>query len=64
MDSSEEEDLAMLAVILIDDEGTKQLRRRRFWIREIFRRREIQGAYLNLLQELKIHDREYFFFFR
>ena len=60
MDSSEEEDLAMLAVILIDDEGTKQLRRRRFWIREIFRWRETQGAYLNLLQELKIHDKEYF----
>ena len=51
----------MLAVILIDDEMRKQIRRRRFWIREIFRRRETQGAYLNLLQELKIHDREYFF---
>ena len=60
MDSTEKEDLAMLAVILIDDERRKQLRRRRFWIREIFRRRETQGAYLNLLQELKIHDEEYF----
>ena len=59
MDLSEEEDLALLDVILLD-EGKKR-RKRRFWVREIFQKREKQGVYSNLLQELKLHDRKYFF---
>lgn len=39
----------------------KDRKRRRIWVREIFQKRERQGEFHRLVQELKIHDREYFF---
>ena len=59
--SSEEEELAALAFILIDEEKRKKVRKHRFWVRKIFRERERQGAFNNLLRELRQGDREYFF---
>ena len=63
MHSSEEEDLALLRFALImDDNGKKKKKRKhRFWVREIYRKREEQGAFSNLLRELRLDDREYFF---
>ena len=64
MDSSEEEELALLGIILIDDEEKerkKKKRKHRFWVREIYRQREQQGVFSNLIRELRLGDREYFF---
>jgi len=36
-------------------------RKRRFWIREIFKKREEFGAYHTLVQELRLGDREFYF---
>ena len=63
MDSSEVEELALLGFALImDDDGKKKKKRKhRFWVHEIYRKREEQGVFSNLLRELQLDDREYFF---
>lgn len=64
MDSSEEEELALLGFVLImnDDEKKKKLKRKhRFWVRDIYKKRKEQGIFSNLLRELRLGDREYFF---
>ena len=46
MDSSEEEEIALLSVILFDNKSKrKQAKTRRFWVREIFQRREEHGVF-------------------
>lgn len=63
MDSSEEEELALLAFDMIDNDRkkTKKRRKHRFWVRDIFKQREQQGVFSNLLRELRLGDRECFF---
>ena len=62
MDSSEEEEIALLSVILFDNKRRrKQAKKRRFWVREIFQRREEHGVFSNLVTELQLGDREYYF---
>ena len=63
MDSSEEEELALLGFALImDDDGKKKKKRKyRFWVCEIYKKREEQGVFSYLLRELQLDDREYFF---
>ena len=62
MDSSEEEELALLGFALImDDDRKKKKRKHRFWVREIYKKREEQGVFSNLLRELRLDDRDYFF---
>ena len=62
MDSSEEEEIALLSVILFDNKSRrKQPKKRRFWVREIFQRREERGVFLKLVTELQLGDREYYF---
>ena len=66
MDSSEEEELALLAFVLIDEgheTERKKRRKHRFWVREIFKQRDQQGVFSNLLRELRLGDRENFFRF-
>jgi len=38
-----------------------QRKPRKVWIRDIFTRRKTQGDYYNLVQELKLGDREFYF---
>ena len=60
--SSEEEELTLLGFALIMDDGKKKKKRKhRFWVREIYKKREEQGVFSNLLRELRLDDREYFF---
>ena len=62
MDSSDEEDLIMLGFMFsLEDQKMKIKKKRRFWVRKIFKQRETQGVFSNLIKELKLHDREYFF---
>ena len=53
MDSSEEEELALLgfALIMNDDGKKKEKREHRFWVRDIYKKREEQGVFSNLLRE-------------
>ena len=62
MDSSEEKELALLGFALImDDDGKKNKKRKhRFWVREIYKKREEQGVFSNLLRELRLDDRVFF----
>ncbi len=39
----------------------KPYRKKRFWVRKILQERKRLGQYHTLVQELRIHDREYFF---
>ena len=61
MDSLEEEELALLGFPLIMDDDGKKKKKRKFWVREIYKKREEQGVFSNLLRELRLDDREYFF---
>ena len=61
MDSLEEEELALLGFPLIMDGDGKKKKKRKFWVREIYKKREEQGVFSNLLRELRLDDREYFF---
>ena len=63
MFSSEEEELFLLGFISLDDKRKKKkkTKKRRFWVREIFRQRERLGIFSNLLRELQLGDREYYF---
>ena len=39
----------------------KEKRKRNKWVRELFRKREEKGAFNNLIQKMKLADRESFF---
>ena len=49
------------ALIMDGDRKKKKKRKHRFWVREIYKKREEQGVFSNLLRELRLDDREYFF---
>jgi len=58
-----EEELALLTFVLIDDVHKverKKKRKHRFWIREIYKKRDQQRAFSNLLRELRLGDREFY----
>ena len=60
-DSSEEEE-AVAAIILIRRMRKKRRRKAPFeWVRQIYRERDEKGAYNQLLQEIKVRNREYHF---
>ena len=41
----------------------KEKRKHKLWVRQFFLQRQEQGQFHTLFQELKLHDREYFFRF-
>ena len=46
----------------MDGDGKKKKKRKYgFWVREIYKKRKEQGVFSNLLRELRLDDREYFF---
>ncbi|XP_057297594.1 putative nuclease HARBI1 [Hydractinia symbiolongicarpus] len=62
-DSSEEEE-AVATLIVIKSIRKKRRRKSPFsWVRQIYRERELKGVYNQLLQEMKLHDREFYFRF-
>ena len=66
MDDSDEDELLLL-FLLRRRRKRRTLRRKltrappRFWVRNIFQKREQLGEYHRLIQELRNEDREYFF---
>ena len=62
MDLSKEEEIALLSVILFDNKSRKKKeKKRRFWVREIFQHRQEHGVFSDLVTELQLGDREYYF---
>ena len=59
MDSSDEEVLLESCCFLLNyhQEQVKR-KRKRTWVPEIFKKRIEQGVYHNLLQEIRVNDRE------
>ena len=47
--------------MLGDERTKKKVKKRRFWIREIFGQRERQEVFSNLHFKLQLGDREYYF---
>ena len=61
MSDSEEEDILFLQLAILFKMKKKKKRKRKKWVRELFRKREEKGAFNNLVQEMKLADRESFF---
>ena len=59
--NSEDEELALLCVLLEDEERTTKKKKRKFWVRDIYKRRSELGVFDNLVRELSLGDREYYF---
>ena len=57
MDSSDEEVLLILFFSLKLSLGANQKKKKKAWVREIFKKRIEQGVYHNSLQEIRVNDR-------
>ena len=60
MSDSEEEHMLFLQLVVLFKMKNKKERKRKKWVRELFRKREEKGAFNNLVQEMKLADRESF----
>ena len=59
MDSSDEEVLLESYYFLLNyHQGKIKRKRKRKWVREIFSKRIEQGVFHNLLQEMRVSDKE------
>ena len=60
-----EEQLLLCALLVIMRRRRRRTnlkrRRKRFWVRDIYQRRAAQGEYANLVRELRLGDREFYF---
>lgn len=56
MDTNKRKALALLAVLLCDDEPEKAQKKRNIWVRKVLDRREELGCYNTLLRELSTED--------
>lgn len=60
MDSSDEEDIALLCILLIDDDNNNEItertqtKKRKIWIRDIYKKRVKLGIFNTLVAELKL----------
>ena len=48
-------------LLLLKRRLSRQERRKRMWVRKIFRERKQKGEFHLLIKELRLHDHEYFF---
>ena len=55
---SEEEDILFLQLAVLFKIKKKEERKRKKWVRELFRKQEEKGAFNNSIQEMKLADRE------
>ena len=61
MSESEEKDILFLQIVFLFKMKKKKMRKRKIWVQELFRKREEKGAFNNLIQKMKLADRESFF---
>ena len=66
---ADDQELFLYGLLIIDllrlrrrrKERARARRPKRFWIREIYRRRQAQGVFNNLVRELRVSDRDLYF---
>ena len=61
MSGSEGKDILFLQLVVFFKMKKKKRRKRKQWARELFRKREEKRAFNNLIQKIKLADRESFF---
>ena len=61
MSDSEGKGILFLQLVVLFKMKKKKRRKRKIWVRELFRKREEKGAFNNLIQKMKLADRESFF---
>ena len=61
MFDSEKRDILFLQLVVLFKMKKKKKRKRKKCVRELCRKREEKGAFNNLIQEIKLADRESFF---
>ena len=61
MSDSEGTDILFLQLVVLFKMRKKKRRKREKWEKELFRKREEKGAFNNLIQKVKLADRESFF---
>ena len=57
---SDSEDILFLQLVALFKIKKKKRRKIKIWVRELFRKREEKGAFNNLIQKIKLADRESF----
>jgi hypothetical protein len=66
MDNLEVEDLAMIAILLDEDEVAKKQvvkKRKRTWVHDLWKKRNIEGEFATLYNELIDHDTKFYEYF-
>ena len=58
---SEEEEVALLCLLICDYGKRREKRKRKYWVKNIFRKRNELGAFSTLVNEMRLGDREYYF---
>ena len=61
MSDSEGKDILFLQLVVLFKMKKKKRRKRKKWVRELFRKQEEKGAFNNLIQKMKLADKESFF---
>ena len=61
MSDSEGKDILFLQLVVLFKMKKKKRRKRKIWVRELFRKHEEKGTFKNLIQKMKLADRESFF---
>ena len=60
MSDSEGKDILFLQLVVLFKMKKKKRRKRKKWVWELFRKQEEKGAFNNLIQKMKLADRESF----
>ena len=58
---SEEKELALLSLLICGDGKQRQNRKRKYWVKNFFRKRNKHGAFSKLVNEMRLGGREYYF---
>ena len=61
MDSEEEEELPLLSLLICDDGKRRQNGKRKYWVKNIFQKRNKHGAFSKLVKEMRLGGRKYYF---
>ena len=61
MDSEEEEELALLSLLICGDGKRRQNGKRKYWVKNTFQKRNKHGAFSKLVNEMRLGGREYYF---
>ena len=63
MESDSEEDDLIIATILVLRRRRKRVKKKRLWVRSIFKNRETQGHYHTLVNEMRFNEAGVFPYF-